>query len=158
MKADLSFVHRLFVCGVLCAECGFLCADFWCGFFGADFLLRIFRCGFFGADFLVRIFRCGFFGADFCADCFAIFFARRPQGELQKKSSKKSIKKSSPKSCRKFAPKSPQNSPQIPLRTFASLSSLGLKGGAGAHLDALVEVGCQSRRLSGNRWQGLTQG
>ena len=156
----MSFVHRLFVCGVLCAECGFLCADFWrgflvrifwCGFFGADFSVQIFWCGFFGADFSVRIFRCGFF-CDFV-------FARRPQGERQKKSSKNSIKKSSPKSSPKSPlQKSPKNPPQIPLRTFASQSSLGLKGGAGAHLDALVEVGCQSRRLSGNRWQGLTQG
>ena len=65
MKADLSFVHRLFVCVEFCVWSADFCvrifgADFWCGFFGADFSVRIFRCGFFGADFSVRIFRCGF--------------------------------------------------------------------------------------------------
>ena len=83
---------------------------------------------FFGADFVVRIFRCGFFGADFSVRIFRCGFFGADF-------------------CADFC-----------ADFFASRSSLGLKGGAGAHLDALVGVGCQSRRLSGNRWQGLTQG
>ena len=138
-------------------ECGFLCADFCVRIFGADFSVRIFRCGFFGADFSVRIFWCGFFGADFCADfCadfFADFFLHGDRRESDKKNPEKNPSKNPPRNPpQNFLSKNPpQNRPQTTFRTFASRSSLGLKGGAGAHLDALVEVGCQSRRFSGNR-------
>ena len=164
MKADLSFVRRLFVYVEFCVWSADFCvrifgADFWCGIFGADFSVRIFRCGF-----SVRIFWCGFFGADFCADfCadfFADFFLHGDHRESDKKNPAKNPSKNPPRNPpQNFLSKNPpQNPPQTPLRTFASRSSLGLKGGAGAHLDALVEVGCQSRRFSGNTWQGLTQG
>ena len=121
MKADLSFVHRLFVCVEFCVRS----ADFCVRIFDADFWR-----GFFGADFSVRIFRCGFFGAAFCADflCGRIFVARRPQGERQKKSSKKSIKKSSPKSSPKF-PLQKKN-PKILPKSLSGHSPVG------SHLDS----------------------
>ena len=134
----------------------FWCGFFWCGFFGADFSVcgifsvRIFRCGFFGADFL-----CGFLCGFFCG----FFFGTETAGRATKKIQQKIHQKILPEILPKISSKNPpQNPPQTPLRTFASRSSLGLKRGAGAHLDVLVEVGCQSRRFSGNRWQGLTQG
>ena len=133
MKADLSFVHKPFVC----------VWSFVCG-------VRIFVCGFFGADFSVRI-----FVRIFVRICFCTETAGRATKKIQQKIHQKSSPNSSPNFLSKNPPKNPS---RIPLRTFASRSSLGLKGGAGAHPDALVEVGCQSRRLSGNRWQGLTQG
>ena len=164
MKAALGAVHGLF--GVLCADfCvrifvrGFFGTDFSVRiFFGADFLVRIF-----GADFSVRIFRCGFwrgFWCGFLGGFFSgFFFARRPQGKRQKKSSKKSIKKSSPKSSPKapLQKSSPKSSPN-PSHDIRSWSSLGLKGDVGAHRDAFVEVGSQSRRLlatGGSGWHRL---
>ena len=124
--------------------------------FGADFSVRIFD-----ADF-VRIF-CDFgadFGADFWADFFADFFLQGDRRESDKKNPAKNPSKNPPRNPpQNFLSKNPpQNPPQIPLRMFANWSSLGLKRGVGAHLDALVEIDSQSRRLSGNRWQWLTHG
>ena len=93
----------------------------------------------FGVRILVRIFG-------------RIFFARRPQGGQQKNPAKKASLNPPPNLLPQnlLSKNPPQNPPQIPLRIFASRSSLGLGGDVGAHLDALVEVGSQSRQLP---WQ-----
>ena len=154
MQAAQSVVHGVFVCLEFCVRIfvhGFLCADSWCRVLG-QIIGADFRYGFFA-----RI--CCDFDADFWADSFCDFVQGGRRESDKKKNSKKSIKKSSPKSSPKVPLQNPpQNSPEIPLRIFASRSSLGLKRGVGAHLDALVEVGCQSRCPSGNRWKWLMQG
>ena len=155
MKADLSFVHRLFVCGVLIFVCGFLARTF-----GADFLVRIFRYGFFGADFSVRIFRCGFFGADFCADFFCGFFLHGDRRESDKKIQQKIHQKILPKILPKIS------SLKIPPKILPK--SLSGHSPVDPHLDSkevrvhtwmpLWRLAAKVHRLSGNRWQGLTQG
>ena len=131
MKAALGGVHGLF--GVLCAD---FCvrifvrifgADFWCGFFGTDFSVRIFRCGFFGADFSVRIFRCGFW-CGFLGGFFSGFFLQGDRRESDKRNPAKNPSKTpSQNPPQNFLSKNPpQNPPQIPLRTFA----------VGPHLDS----------------------
>ena len=132
MKADLSFVHRLFVCEVLCGECGFcVCgflariigADFWCGFFGADFSVRIFRCGFFGVDFSVRIFA-RIFVRFFCG----FFFCTETAGRATKKIQQKIHQKILPKILPKIS--SPKIPPQILPKSLSGHSPVG------PHLDS----------------------
>ena len=137
--------------------CDFLVRIFWCGFF-----VRIFRCGFFmrifGVRILVRIFGRIFsriFGRIF-SRIFSRIFLQGDRRESNKKNPAKNPSKNPPPNLLSKNP--PQNSPQIPLRIFASRSSLELQTDVGSHLDALVEVGSQSYRLSGNRSQWLTQG
>ena len=98
----LEFVSLMGWLGLLHGHVG---VDFSCGFFGADFCVRILGCRFFFADFGVRIFRgfcdglCGFWVRIFSADFLGCFPAEKTlKKSHQKIPPKNPHQRSSPRS------------------------------------------------------------